>query len=78
MVFKTKQGYLTDYGLSCGYFEVTSLNSAQRVEMLKTYGCYHVRTIGLEQGTQWDSFDKLSEARSHYISKVKKIKDLFN
>ena len=64
--FYNKNGTLTNYSLSCGYYEYQEKNGI-RIELWKEE-CYHVRKHDFNIGKRifWNSFDKLTDARKFY------------
>ena len=76
--FYTKEGWLTPYGLACGYIEKENAKHESDIEvtLYKEHTVYHVRVHGLSSMRDrivriWVSFDTLTEARKHFKTLVK-------
>jgi len=68
--FKTKAGLLTPYALHCGYIQTFGGDNG-RVTLWHEGGpLYHVR------GENWESFEKLKDARKQFNLEKRKIKKL--
>jgi hypothetical protein len=72
MEFYTKNGYLTSYGLSCGYIE-KYIKDDKQITLWKEHGVYHVRAHDFNTGLRiaWHTTYSLTEARKLY-HKIKK------
>lgn len=73
--FYTKDKWLTDYALSCGYLEVNegyNGDSLYRLSLEKEASVYHVKLFNSDNGRIfWDSFEKLPEARKRFKRALK-------
>lgn len=76
---KTKEikanGFLTAYGFSCGYQETRETDFTS-VCMYKEFNVYHVISNNFFEGgkREWNSFDKLSEAKKYFFKTCDKLK----
>lgn len=70
-VFYTEEGYLTPYGLACGYIE-NDFNKGIDTCLWKEHGKYHVRQHDFNKGQRisWEVFDYLSAARPYFLKLV--------
>lgn len=68
--FKTAEGKLTDYALSCGYIEAfTHPLTNIRITLWKEHSAYHVtRAYFGSRRISWESFDTLGKARAYYAA----------
>ena len=64
--FYTRDGWLSDYSLDCGYLEHVYHNNQWL--LLWKDGCYHVRWFDFAENKRvlWETFDSLTEARAFY------------
>ena len=70
--FYTLKGWLTWYGLACGYIEQKTADNVQ-TELWHDGPCLHVRQHDFNTGKRvfWDCFDgqnKLQEARQRFLA----------
>lgn len=75
-IFYTKDGWLTEYALCCGYVERIDHND-QWLSLWKE-GCYHVRWYNFETHKRicWESFDTLTEAREFFTEKARELEQM--
>jgi len=66
-IFYTKDGKLTAYALACGYVE-KDITEANVKMMFMEHNHYHVKHGQNGTKLNWETFDKLSEARKYYNS----------
>jgi hypothetical protein len=68
---KNKNGFLSAYGLACGYIE-QKMNNNIEVTLYEEHGVYHVTAINRNYPTRkdckiWETFDLLGEAKKEYF-----------
>ena len=63
----TKAGYVSAYGLACGYIE-QAMFSDVRLRLWYEHGCYHVRAHDFAEHGRlfWDSFSTVKAARKRF------------
>ena len=72
--FYTKKGWLTAYGLACGYIE--TVDSDRYTVELFVSGGIHVRAYDHEEKYRisWDCYDTISEARKAFSALCRELK----
>lgn len=66
--FYTKAGWLTPYGLACGYIEECEPRPGVRLQLWQEHGALHVRAHDHNNHERlfWDCPETLTEARARY------------
>ena len=66
--FFNKNGKLTDYALSCGYYQTKTNPANVETTLWKEHSVYHVRSHDFNGGKRltWESFRTLTQARKRF------------